>query len=165
MWDCSQPFKLKSITKSYGYVVWKRSDLSSHILIKPTYSDKIVKLDYGLFHNKGTKERILNALKEIEFINCEVIIIDDGSTDGTRELLKEKYENLVDKVIYHKTNFGKGAAVRSGLKYVTGEIILIQDADLEYNPSDYEILLDPFLKEKADVVYGSRFIGKKRRVI
>ncbi len=91
----------------------------------------------------------------------EIIIIDDCSNDGTRDVLN----NIVDdniKKIYHEKNMGKGAAVRTGLKRVTGDIIIIQDADLEYDPNEYIKLLEPIFKDKADVVYGSRFKGVTR---
>ncbi len=106
-----------------------------------------------------TLEKIINLVNKQNNINKEIILIDDCSTDGTRELIKEKIFKLVKKVIYHDRNLGKGAAIRSGIGESKGEIILIQDADLEYNPDNYPILLKPILDDYADVVYGSRFIG------
>jgi glycosyltransferase involved in cell wall biosynthesis len=92
--------------------------------------------------------------------------VDDCSTDGTQEIVKNEIANQVDRVIYHKKNMGKGAALRSGLKAASGDVVIIQDADLEYNPEDYPRLLRPILEEKADVVYGSRFAGSdERRVL
>ena len=95
----------------------------------------------------------------------EIILIDDFSTDGTREILKncENKENF--QVLYHNRNQGKGAALRTGFAKVSGDIIIIQDADLEYNPSDYGILIEPILDGRADVVYGSRFLGGPHRVL
>lgn len=91
--------------------------------------------------------------------NIEIIVIDDCSTDGTTELLKNELHKKVEQVIYHERNQGKGAALRSGFKHVTGDCVIIQDADLEYDPAEYPILMKPIIDGKADVVYGSRFIG------
>ena len=88
--------------------------------------------------------------------NKQIIIIDDSSTDGTKELLKKKIEPLVDKVIYHEKNMGKGACIKSALQFIEGDIVIIQDADLEYNPSDHEKLVKVMIDTNADVVYGSR---------
>jgi glycosyltransferase involved in cell wall biosynthesis len=94
----------------------------------------------------------------------EIILIDDGSEDGTRNLLKEMDGHGKVRVILHKENLGKGAAVRTGLDAARGDILLIQDADLEYDPRDYPVLLKPLEEGIADVVYGSRFLGGPRRV-
>ena len=110
---------------------------------------------------------ICEVIKRIEAVNGdkEVIIVDDCSTDGTRILL-EKFEEREDfKVIYQPKNKGKGAALRAGFKIAKGEIVIIQDADLEYNPKDYPALLEPILDKRADVVYGSRFLGGPHRVL
>ena len=112
-------------------------------------------------------ETIYEIIKRVEAVNGdkEVIIVDDGSTDGTRILL-EKFEERKDfKVIYQPENKGKGAALRAGFEIAKGEVIIIQDADLEYNPKDYPVLLEPILDNRADVVYGSRFLGGPHRVL
>jgi len=93
----------------------------------------------------------------------EIILVDDCSTDGTTELIKTRIEPIVDRVLYHPRNMGKGAAIRSGLNAVTGDIVIIQDADLEYNPMEYPKLMAPILEGSADVVYGSRFMGGEPR--
>jgi glycosyltransferase involved in cell wall biosynthesis len=97
-------------------------------------------------------------------INKEVVIVDDGSTDGTREILKQvDYADV--RIVLHEVNQGKGMAIRTGLKYATGGYVLIQDADLEYDPADYEALLRPILRGKATVVYGSRFLGEHKAML
>ena len=111
------------------------------------------------YNELKTLEAIINAVKKLHYDNKEIILIDDFSSDGTRELIKKNIEAKVDKVIYHNKNIGKGAAVRSGIKISTGDIVVIQDADLEYDPEEILKVIEPILKGKADVVYGSRFVG------
>ena len=109
-------------------------------------------------------EHLEEILRQIQVVDIgmekELILVDDCSTDGTREIL-QKLQNSADntaKIYYHEINRGKGATVRTGFQHITGDITLIQDADLEYDPQDYPILLEPILAGKADVVYGSRFM-------
>jgi glycosyltransferase involved in cell wall biosynthesis len=111
------------------------------------------------YNEKSTIENVVNAIKNSPVSPVEIIIVDDCSTDGTRDILKEKVEPLVAKVIYHSFNQGKGAALRTGIKEARGSIVVIQDADLEYDPREYPTLMQPIIDDKADVVFGSRFMG------
>lgn len=115
------------------------------------------------YNEEKTIKIILNKVKDNIKPTDEVIIIEDFSTDKTRDILKNELANNTFKIIYNKKNYGKGYSIREGIKIATGDIILIQDADLEYNPNDYEKLIDPIKKNIADVVYGSRFIGSEQR--
>jgi len=111
------------------------------------------------FNEIATIESIVAAVELSPVQDLEIILVDDGSTDGTRELLRDKLEPRVARVIYHTANRGKGAALRSGFEAATGEMVIIQDADLEYDPQEYPLLIAPILAGKADVVFGSRFSG------
>ena len=111
------------------------------------------------YNEKNTIEIVIDRVLNVEPYDKKIIIVDDYSLDGSRDILK-KYENKNDiEVLYHEKNFGKGKAIRSGLTKIKEGLILIQDADLEYNPRDYKKLLKPFEEANADVVYGSRFLG------
>ncbi len=112
------------------------------------------------FNEINTIEKIIQAVKKSEVSDKEIIIVDDCSSDGTREYLEKiKSNGEVDKIFFHSRNLGKGAALKTGFASATGSIIIIQDADLEYNPEEYPKLLKPILDNRADVVYGSRFKG------
>jgi glycosyltransferase involved in cell wall biosynthesis len=113
------------------------------------------------YNELNTIEEIVSAVNGSPYKDKEVIIVDDCSTDGTREKLQETIANsgLVDQIFYHEENQGKGAALRTGINAATGGIVIIQDADLEYDPNEYGTVIQMILEGKADVVYGSRFMG------
>jgi glycosyltransferase involved in cell wall biosynthesis len=111
------------------------------------------------FNEVETIEQIARAVLASPVERKEIIVVDDCSTDGTREILGSTVEPLVARVLYHERNRGKGAALRTGFAAATGDIVVVQDADLEYDPQEYPRLIAPILAEKADVVYGSRFSG------
>lgn len=117
-----------------------------------------------VYNEVNTIEEILHRV-DAENIATEILIVDDGSTDGTRKKLDSMIEDAHLRIILHEHNQGKGAAVRTGIQNATGEVILIQDADLEYDPRDYPALLKPIEEGIADVVYGSRFLGGPRRTV
>jgi glycosyltransferase involved in cell wall biosynthesis len=111
------------------------------------------------FNEVQTIEQIVDAVHRAPVDDTEIIVVDDCSTDGTRDVLREKVEPKVARVIYHDRNQGKGAALRTGFGVATGDMVIIQDADLEYDPQDYARLVAPIVDGKADVVFGSRFGG------
>ena len=111
------------------------------------------------FNEVDTIEKIVEKVKSQNQYEKEIIIIDDFSTDGTREVIKRRLNEKIDKLLLNSKNFGKGYSVRQGIEISTGDIILIQDADLEYDPIEYNKLINPIIKGVADVVYGSRFKG------
>jgi glycosyltransferase involved in cell wall biosynthesis len=118
-----------------------------------------------VYNEKNTIEEIIHRVLNVEIgLEKEIIVVDDYSQDGTREILEElNHPNI--KVYFHSKNQGKGAALQTGFSHAKGDIILIQDADLEYDPREYPILLEPILDGRADAVYGSRFLGGPHRVL
>jgi glycosyltransferase involved in cell wall biosynthesis len=117
------------------------------------------------YNERNTIAEIVRRMRAVKLpVAREIIIVDDGSFDGTRDVLKQLDDSTV-RVVYHAQNRGKGAAVRTGLGYATGDVVLIQDADLEYDPDDWPKLLAPMLKGRAVVVYGSRFTGEHRNML
>lgn len=114
------------------------------------------------YNERKTIREIIDRVTAVDVAD-EILVVDDGSTDGTREILKEYNKNGVVRVIHHPRNQGKGSAVRTGIKHVEGDLVIIQDADLEYDPREYKALLKPIEEGLADVVYGSRFLGAARR--
>jgi glycosyltransferase involved in cell wall biosynthesis len=123
--------------------------------------DNTLSIIVPIFNEKDTIRHILQSILAVEIpLKRQIILVDDGSTDGSSDYLRSLQDDDPSIiVIFHEVNLGKGAAIRSGLEQVAGDIVLIQDADLEYDPSVYPKLLSPILDNKADVVYGSRFVG------
>jgi glycosyltransferase involved in cell wall biosynthesis len=118
-----------------------------------------------VYNEKNTIEELIRRVQEVDVgLIKEIIIVDDGSSDGTPEILKSLKQPDI-KVVYHNTNQGKGAALHTGFSEAEGDIILVQDADLEYDPREYPQLLEPILDGRADAVYGSRFLGGPHRVL
>ncbi|TGK07567.1 glycosyltransferase family 2 protein [Leptospira semungkisensis] len=119
------------------------------------------------YNEKNTIKNILETVKKVPYKDKEIILVDDFSTDGTRELLQTApFKKLVDQLLFHEVNQGKGAALRSGFKAAKGDIVIVQDADLEYDPFEIPDVIDPIHKGKADVVFGSRFMGgRAHRVV
>ena len=113
------------------------------------------------YNEKKTIRKIISKILKIK-INKEIIIVDDGSTDGTVKIINSEIKNKFIKKIFHLENQGKGAAINTAKKFIKGDIVIIQDADLEYYPSDYPKLIKPILNKKTKVVYGSRLLGKKK---
>ena len=117
------------------------------------------------YNEVQTAETLLRRVRKVP-LNLEVIVVDDGSTDGTRDLLKAlEEEGLIDILVFHEVNKGKGAALQTGFQRATGDVTVVQDADLEYDPFEFPLLLHPILSGKADAVYGSRFLGGPHRVL
>tara|TARA_X000000368_G_scaffold395159_1_gene362373 strand:- start:47 stop:745 length:699 start_codon:yes stop_codon:yes gene_type:complete len=116
-----------------------------------------------VFNEIKTIEQIINLVLEQKKFNLEIIIVDDCSNDGSRKILEKfkKHQNI--KIIFHEKNKGKGGAIKSAAKHISGEIVIIQDADLEYDPRDYEVLVGPIIKNETNVVYGSRVLGRTKK--
>ena len=118
-----------------------------------------------VFNERNTVAEIVRRMRSVELpVEREIVIVDDGSDDGTRDVLTQLRDSTV-RVVAHGANRGKGAAIRTGLENVSGDVVLVQDADLEYDPEDWPKLLAPVLKGRARVVYGSRFTGERRNML
>jgi glycosyltransferase involved in cell wall biosynthesis len=120
-----------------------------------------------VFNERSTLGEILSQVRAVELpdIDKEIIVVDDGSTDGSAEILDSEAQGGDLRVFHHEKNRGKGAAIRTAIEQATGDILLIQDADLEYDPRDYPTLIRPILEGRVDVVYGSRFLGPRKAML
>jgi glycosyltransferase involved in cell wall biosynthesis len=117
------------------------------------------------YNEKATIASIIEAVQLTPIEEKEIIVVDDASTDGTTELLRDTLARQVDRVVFHSRNQGKGAALRTGFKVASGDVVIVQDADMEYDPQEIPLLLEPIIQNKADVVFGSRFMsGRPHRV-
>ena len=111
------------------------------------------------YNEKDTIDTIIRAVRACPVHDAEIVVVDDCSTDGSKKLLKGHVGQLADMVIFHEANQGKGASLRTGITAATGDIVIVQDTDLECSPEEYPILLEPIVSGKADAVFGSRFMG------
>jgi len=132
---------------------------------EPTQQYRKLSVLVPVFNERNTVVEVLRRIRAVEIpLEREIVVVDDGSTDGTRDVLRQLGDSTV-KVVMHPVNRGKGAAIRTALENASGDLVLIQDADLEYDPDDWNKLLLPVLKGKAQVVYGSRFTGERRNML
>ena len=115
------------------------------------------------YNEENTIEKIVDKILELKDLDFEIIIIDDHSTDSSKKIIETNLKDKIDHIIINEKNSGKGYSIRRGIDKATGDVIIIQDADLEYDPNDYFKLLEPFKRGIADVVFGSRFIGSEQK--
>lgn len=125
--------------------------------------EKVLSIVIPVYNEKDLVIDLIKKVKSVDLgdIQKEIIVIDDCSTDGTTDILKNEAEILVDKLLFHEVNQGKGAALRTGFKQATGNVVIVQDADFEYDPNEYPRVINPIFENKADVVYGSRFLNQR----
>lgn len=126
-------------------------------------NEKVLSIVIPCYNEENNILALVNKVLESPIKNKEIIVVDDCSKDGTRKVLEEQVKPLVSKIIYHEVNGGKGAALRTGFQAATGDVVIIQDADLEYDPMEYPRVVNPIFEGKAEVVYGSRFLNQKRK--
>lgn len=126
-------------------------------------AEKVLSIVIPCYNEENSIVSLVNKVLESPVKNKEIIVVEDCSTDGTKKILEEQVKPLVSKIIYHEKNAGKGAALRTGFKAATGDAVIIQDADLEYDPLEYPQVVAPVFSGEAQVVYGSRFLNQKRK--
>lgn len=131
--------------------------------MNPEIESKKLSIIIPCYNEEKNIEAIVDKVLQSPIKNKEIIVVDDCSTDNTRTVLRDKIEPLVSRVIYQETNGGKGAALRTGFQAATGDVVIVQDADLEYDPMEYPKVVNPIFEGKARVVYGSRFLNQKRK--
>ena len=124
---------------------------------------KVLSVIIPCYNEEGSILELIKRVKASPVENKEIIIVDDCSKDATREILEREVKPMVSKILFHEINMGKGAALRTGIAEATGDAVIIQDADLEYDPNEYHLLVEPILNGEAEVVYGSRFLNHKRK--
>lgn len=125
--------------------------------------NKVLSIVIPCYNEENSILDLVKRVTESPIDNKEIIIVDDCSKDNTRQILETEVKPLVSQIIYHDFNQGKGAALRTGFKHATGDAVIVQDADLEYDPNEYPLVVNPIFDDKADVVYGSRYLNQKRK--
>ncbi len=135
-----------------------------HLGIYPLPANFLLSVVIPVYNEKMWLRALVQRVRSVP-VPKEIIVVDDGSTDGTREILQHMEQEEGLRVIYQPANQGKGAALREGFKHAAGDVVIVQDADLEYDPAEYPRLIQPILENRADVVYGSRFKGDSNRVL
>ena len=123
----------------------------------------IISIIIPAYNEEKTIKKIISKILSIKLYTKQIIIVDDCSTDNTKKILNKYFSKKNIRLIHHKKNLGKGAAIQSAQKYVKGDVVIIQDADLEYDPNDYKKLIQPIINKESKVVYGSRVLGRKNR--
>lgn len=146
---------------------WRRQNNMSSIMIQERNNmDKenvTLTIVIPCYNERENIIKILDKVDKAEVPDKEIIVVDDKSTDGTRDILDKQVKGRVSQIVYHKVNGGKGAALKTGFAHATGDIVIIQDADMEYDPMEYPKVIAPIIAGEADVVYGSRFLNTKAK--